>query len=135
MALVVPNVGEAEMLKRIVGDATTDVHLHLFVDNITPDEATVIGDFTEVFSQNYALKPLAGTWTVGTLGDPTPITYPQETWTFDGTGDGLAFSAYGYFVTADDDTTLLWTERFTDAPYNIPDTGGSISITPRLELE
>ena len=141
MALVVPAAGEAEMLERIVGNPTQttngNVHIHLYKNDYTPIESSVLGDFTELVDatdQNYALLPLtAASWN-STPSNPTAVDYTQQTWTFLGTPE-TAISVYGYFVTADNDTTLLWAERFTDAPYNIPGTGGSVSVTPILELD
>jgi len=140
MALVVPAAGEAEMLERIVGNPTQttngNVHIHLYKNDYTPVEGSVLGDFTELVDatdQNYALKPLtAASWSPSS-SNPTVMEYTQQTWTFLGIPDNF-IPVYGYFVTADNDTTLLWAERFTDAPYNIPETGGSVSITPKLEL-
>ena len=142
MALLVPATGEAEMLKRVIGLPTEsvdgNVHIHLYKNDYTPVEGSVLGDFTELIDatdQNYALVELiAATWGTPSGSDPTTIAYAQQTWTFLGT-PATAISVYGYFVTADDNTTLLWAERFTDAPYNIPDTGGSVSITPQLQLD
>jgi hypothetical protein len=41
--------------------------------------------------------------------------------------------AYGYYVTTTAGT-LLWVERFSGAPFQIPDGGGTISISARLTL-
>ena len=46
---------------------------------------------------------------------------------------GGPVSVYGYFVTNNAGTVLLWAERFTDGPYNLPSGGGSIKITPSIE--
>jgi len=132
MALLVPNVGEEEMLKRIIGDVSGgDVTLHLYGDNITPTETDTVSSYTELTGGNgYSKKVLDGTWTIS--GDPTGASYPEYEFSFNsGTGE----TVYGYFVTDSTDTVLLWAERFSDAPYTIPTGGGSIFITPKIQLD
>jgi hypothetical protein len=128
MALLVPNVGEQEMLERILNAVSVDnVKIHLYSDNVTPAEADTIASYTLVTSP--AAISLDGTsWdTTSVVGTAS---YAQQTFTYSGTG-----TAYGYVVTNDDGTILLWAERFTDGPYEIPSGGGTIKITPSISLD
>lgn len=134
MALVVPDLhGEILMLKYIVGlaDATNPV-IHLFANDITPTDSTVIGSLTECTIAGYApITLVSSNWTVGQVSGITTASYSERTFSF-----STAATAYGYYVT---DTTgggglLLWLERFSGAPFQIPDGGGSISITTKLVL-
>jgi len=130
MALVVPNSGEAEMLSRILGNATGDVVLHLYNNDYTPLEGSTVGDFAENSEGEYSAKTLAaGSWTIS--GDPTTATYNTEQ-EFAVTSGGI--SAYGYFVTDSGGTILLWAERFVDGLYDVP-SAGSIYITPKIQLD
>ena len=130
MALVVPNVGEVLLLsyslnKIAPGD---DVKLKLFKNDVTPDEDTVIGGLTEADTAGYAAISLAkADWTVASVGDVTTAEQPQKTFTLTGAGDH-----YGYYITDEAGTGLLWAERFSDAPHSIPSGGGTEKITVKL---
>lgn len=131
MALVVPDqLGEILMLKYIVGlvDAGNPV-LHLFRSDITPTDSTVIGDAQEATSAGYAAITLVSSnWTVGQSSGVTTAMYSERTFTFNTNA-----TIYGYYVTTTSNE-LLWLERFSGAPFEIPDGGGSISITTKLTL-
>jgi len=132
MALVVPNQGEVEMLARILNKNTPyDVELRLFVNDITPDENTVIGDLTESTGDGYSPQTLSGAnWTISTDGSGvTTAEYPQVTFTY----TGAEANVYGYYVTSNG--VLLWAERFSDGPYTIPSGGGEIKVTPKITLD
>ena len=126
MSLLVPAVGETEMLSRLLNkSATGDVKIHLYSDNVTPADGDVIGDYTLITSP--AAETLTGaSWTV-TAGTAS---YAQITFTFAG-----ADTAYGYLVTDAAGTTLMWSEIFTDGPYSIPSGGGTVKVTPTITLE
>jgi len=127
MALLVPNVGESEMLERILNGAD-DLVLHLFEVDHTPVEADVVTSYDEVSTGGYASIALTSPWTIS--GDPTEGAYPQVSFDFTG-----AATVYGYYVTNGDNSILLWAERFSDGPYNIPSGGGSVKITPKIQLD
>lgn len=127
MALLVPNVGEVEMLQRILNGAD-DLVLHLFSVDKTPAEVDVVTSYTEVSTGGYAAKILTSVWTIS--GDPTEGSYPQVSFDFTGSA-----TVYGYYVTNNNSSTLLWAERFSDGPYNIPSGGGSVKITPKIQLD
>jgi len=140
MALLVPNVGETEMLNRILGknSSPAGLSLKLFESDTTPAETDTHTSYTEPNDTSYAAASLSGaSWTITTDGGGvTEASYAQQTFTF--AGEGSAQNIYGYFVTTTDSgaaTVLLWAERFTDGPYTIPTGGGTIRITPKVRLD
>ena len=137
MALVVPNVGEEEFLKRILNiTSDTQVFVKLFINDYVPIETSVAADFTESVDASYVTYipfEIAGnSWTI-TQGDPTEAV-------FNGTGGDIDFpfasteTVYGYFLT-NNTGNLLWAERFTDGPYNILVDGGVVHVIPKMSLE
>lgn len=130
MALLVPNVGEKEMLERIL-NGTDDLVLHLYGNtggDHVPAETDVVTSYDEVNTGGYGQKALTAPWVIS--GDPTEGSYPQVSFDFTG-----AATVYGYYVTNGDSSILLWAERFSDGPYNIPSGGGSVKITPKIQLD
>lgn len=141
MALLAPNEGEVEILRRMVmahipvaGDT---LKLRLYKNNKTPAEGDTFLQYTQCNGTGYAPIALVGTsWTITTqTGDSSSASYAQQTFTFTaGTGD----TSYGYYITshyAAGDTRILWAEKYTDGPYVIPSGGGTIKITPRIVLD
>ncbi len=126
MSLLVPAVGETEMLGRLLNKETSDdVKIHLYSDNVTPADGDVIGDYTLITSP--AAQALTGaSWSI-TAGTAS---YAQITFTFSG-----ADTAYGYVVTDNTGAILMWSEIFSDGPYSIPSGGGTVKVTPTITLE
>lgn len=130
MTLYCPNDGEILLLQYIVGLTLADNPvLHLYSSDITPSDTTPKSSLTEVTSAGYApITLLSANWTVAPNGGVTTAMYSEQTFAF--STDAVA---YGYYVTNESDQ-LLWVERFSGAPYRIPDGGGTISITAKLTL-
>ncbi len=123
--------GEILLLQYIVGMVNADNPvLHLYSNDVTPSDSTVIGDLTQVAgSTGYAAKTLlSANWTTVQTGGVTTAIYSEQTFSF--TTDA---TAYGYYIT-DEANNLLWLERFSGAPFDLPDGGGTISITAKLAL-
>ena len=133
MSLLVPDVGEQEMLKRILNySATGDLVLHLYTNDVTPAEGDTVSTYTESTAAGYGASTLTGTdWTITTTTGTTEASYPQVTFTYTDTEPNV----YGYYVTDSGGTILIWAERFSDGPYNIPSSGGEIKITPKIQLD
>lgn len=132
MALVCPDVwGEILLLQYIVGMVNADNPvLHLYANDVVPSDSTIMADLTEVpTSTGYtAITLLSSNWTTVQSSGVTTAVYSEQTFTF--TTDA---TAYGYYVT-DQSNQLLWLERFSGAPFDIPDGGGTISVTAKLTL-
>lgn len=142
MALVCPDQkGEILLLQYIVGIAANMMGvsdnpvLHLYargatVDDITPTDLTVISDLVEVSTLTgyHAITLASAGWTTVQASGVTTAVYSEQTFTF-----STEATAYGYYVT-NQGGDLLWLERFSGAPFRIPDGGGTISITTKLTL-
>jgi hypothetical protein len=131
MALVIPNVSEVTLLNNMLNVATpTNTILHLYSNNLTPSSTTVVGDVTEVTSGGYsAITLTSSSWTVSTSGGGiTTASYAEQTFNIT-----TSATVYGYYITnvAGD---LLWLERFTAAPFQLPGSGGQVLITSQISL-
>lgn len=135
MALLVPDVGERELLRRALNvNAADDVKIHLYTNNKVPAEGDVLGAYTEATAAGYPAGGIAlagASWTIGTIANTTTAEYSQVSFDF----TAAEPSIYGYYVTNNASTILLWAERFSDGPYAIPSGGGSVKITPKIELD
>ena len=131
MALVIPNASEVKLLNNLLNiSAPTNTILHLYSNNLTPSSTTVIGNVTETASGGYAAITLtSSSWTVATSGGGiTTASYAEQTFNIT-----TSATIYGYYITnlAGD---LLWLERFTAAPFQLPGSGGQVLITSQLSL-
>ena len=130
--LVCPDVGEVLLLKYALNHTeATNVVLHLYTNDYTPIEGSVIGGFTECTASGYFAKTLTGTsFTVSTTEGVTTAEYAQQTFTLTGTS-----TDYGYYITNNAGSQVLWAERFSDAPHSIPSGGGTEKVTVKITLE
>lgn len=141
MPLVVPDIAEILMLQYIVNMIAQDGNpgpagghrlLRLFTNNHTPGESTILGSLTEASGGGYAPITLVGTsWTTTQAGGTTTAVYSERTFTFT-----TSVTVYGYYVTTIEGTPrLLWVERFSGAPFQLPAGGGEIAVTPKVTLD
>jgi hypothetical protein len=133
MALTVPDVkGEILMLQYIVGMVSPgNPVLHLFSNEPSPpiSDSTILANLTECTSAGYAAITLTSAlWTTTQLAGVTTAVYSEVTFNF-----GTNAVAMGYYVTTVSGD-LLWLERFSGAPFDIPNGGGTIGITSKLTL-
>ena len=128
MALIVPDVGKVELLKYMLKVSTSQNQiLHLYSNDPTISDLTVLGDLTEVSGGGYSPINITGTnWTVNQTN--TTASYPEQTFIFSSSA-----IAYGYYVT-NTDGDLLWCERFTNAPFSFPVSGGQLAIALNISL-
>ena len=124
MTLRVPTNSAVRMLKAIVNHtAPEDLVLKLFTnDGVMPS--------TEASGFGYAPRSLSGRSWQFVEGEPSHASHPEETFTF----TGNLGQVYGYFLVQEISGEVLWSERFTDGPYNIVNNGDKIRIVPRFEL-
>ena len=137
MAGVVPNCGEEQLLQLALGkDAQEDTTLKLFTNDISPSEASVVGDFTEAAGGGYAAKTLAkATWTVAVVAGVATGTYAKQTWTFTGALNGSA-TIYGYFIIGATSGVLIAAERAATVDQFAPaDADDTYSVTPVLKFK
>lgn len=133
MALLAPNEGEGAMLGMILNKVTpADVVLRLFQSNTTPAETDTTATYTEATFTGYSAITLTNAnWTI-TEGAPTYASYAQQTFTSSAGSQNQ--NVYGYYITNNAGTKVLWAERFSDGPYNIANNGDNIKVTPYVEL-
>lgn len=132
MTLLAPNNSEVVLLRYMLNHTVaTDVELRLYSNNHTPAESDVLGNYTQSSAAGYTAVSLPGTgWTVSTSLGTTTGQHADQVFSYT-TSDTI----YGYYVTNDAATQLLWSERFSSAPFSVPSGGGTITITPKIELE
>lgn len=132
MSLVVP-IAQLDTLLTLF--LNVEMRLKLYSNALTPDENTVIGDFTEVAGGGYAAIPLlAGNWFVDNLVYPVLGYQAEKTFTFTGPTSAPT-TIYGYYITNVAGTTLYWSESFPGSvtPF-IPGAGSTIKVTPRISF-
>ena len=98
MALVVPDLGEIELLTKLLKNTadTEDYILKLYKNNYTPIAATVVGSFTEADFTNYVDKTIARSdWaTPSTVSNKAESSVATQSWTCGVTTNTI----YGYYV-------------------------------------
>lgn len=131
MALNVPNGAEEIMLKAILNNAaqSENMVLQLYSSNTTPADTDVIGTYTLV-SSNFDNTTYTLTGTSWTIANGS-ASYAQQTFT----ATGAAGNVYGYVVKRASGGELMWSEKFSDGPYNIQNVGDQIKITPAITLD
>jgi hypothetical protein len=126
--LVITNASEILLLKYILNyTAASNVVLRLYKNDVVPSETDNISTYAESTESGYSAITLTGTnWSFNTVSGSTTATYAQQTFTF-----LVGATVYGYYVTNNVGTALLWAERF-EAPEVVGSLGGVIRITPVL---
>lgn len=134
MALVLADVGADLILNTFFNStAQQNLKLKLFVTDVTPADTNTVATYTEAVGGDYAAKTLTNnSWTVTSGNDPSDATYAQQTWTFTGalTTNG---TIYGYYVTDNAGTTLVWAEKFGTA-FTPANNGDQLKLTPAFQL-
>lgn len=125
--LSVPNEGELAMLVDLL---SFDHVLHLFKNNITPNNATILSNLTEADFAGYSAPTLLGGGWVTSSGDPSVATYAAQTFTCSATG--VAQTVYGYYLTRGG--VIRWCELFPTSRL-ISVVGASITVNPRITLQ
>ena len=135
MALVTPNLGELELLDKMLKDALSsdeDYILKLYGNDYTPDDNSAEASFTEPVFTNYAARTLTrAAWNDAvTISDKAETSYgtTPQSWTCGATGD----TVYGYYVTGATSGVVLWAERF--ATSRVLADGDILNLTPKFTL-
>ena len=133
MSLVVPNAGELIILQYMVNKTDPgDLILHLYSNDQSLVEGTVVGNLSENTEDGYVKATLAGAdWSTALVSTNTATaSHTEKTFAFT-----AGATVYGYYVTDNSEATLLWAERFSGAPFVLPSGGGTIAITPKVTLD
>lgn len=131
VTLLVPDEAEGTMLQVLVGlNASEEWVLKLYVNDRTPAAGDTEADYTEASGFGYAAIPLVAASWVLTLGGPSWVGYPQQTFTFTG-ALGLL---YGYYLVQASSGKIMGAERFPDPLPEILVNGDYVKVTPRFTL-
>ena len=131
MAGVLVNQGEVIMLEAAVNKlAGQNLVLRLFKNNYTPVEADTEAAYTEADFTGYAAITLAGATWATTVGAPSDVTYPEQTFT--SSANQAAQSIYGYYLTQVTSGKLVAAERFSNGPYTMQNNGDALKVTPKI---
>jgi hypothetical protein len=132
MALVIPDEGEVQLLKLLTGaGAQEDFSLKLYTNAGPPAETDTAASYTEVSGFGYSAITLAhgAGWTCSTTSGTSAAQFAQQTFSF----TSGPVTVNGYYIVGVTSGKVLWAEAFS-TPAAIPSLGGTIQLTPRLEL-
>lgn len=132
MSVIIPKTADELFLEIIFGKKNPSITqtLKLFKNDHVPTKNSILTDLIEADFQGYNGIVLNNyNWTIDTVSGVTSADYPQQVFLI----EELAV-IYGYYVTAEIDSIeyLLWLERFSDGPYELPPAGGSVAIELNL---
>lgn len=129
---LVPNTGEGQIVRLLTNSSTgqENPRLRLYKNNVTPSSTMTIADYTEATFTGYSSVTLSSaSWTV-VEGDPTYAEYTSGVpFTCSGTTSELI---YGFYLSSENSSTLLWSERFNFAPYTITYVGDALTPRPKI---
>jgi hypothetical protein len=133
MALVIPSSGKLELLDKMLKDALSDDEnyiLKLFINDVIPNESSVVDTFVEANFTGYSSKTLtrAGWKAAAIVANKAQSNYSQQSWTCGLTGN----TVYGYYLIGSNSNVLLWAERF-DSPRVLVNTD-TLNVTPVFTL-
>lgn len=129
MSLIITNAGKVQAVSYLIGKDTTvqNLKLKLYSNNVTPTADTIASDLVEVTGGGYSSVSLSGSsWVIS----ETTASYAQQTWNF----TGAVGNVYGYYVTTADDSTVIFSERFSDGPYVVAASGDIIRVTLSITM-
>lgn len=131
MSLLVPNTAQIYILNLLVNQ---NLKLKLFSNNHTPGITDTVASLTEVTGGGYTEVTLAfANWDV-TDGPPAVAIYDAfQDFEFTGVTGGPG-TIYGYYITDNGETQLIWEERFPTVPLT-PINGSLVRIKPRITLD
>lgn len=132
MSLVIPNASDEFILSLILGQklASSQQYLKLYKNNHVPTRETILTDLIESDQSGYNSIILnQSNWNIDTISGVTSAYYPEQTFVIEESA-----SIYGYYVTSIVNSIeyLMWAERFSNAPFQLPPAGGSIAINLNL---
>lgn len=131
MALKVPTVGEAALLKDLLGiTAPGPLTIKLYVDDKTPGDGDTAAGFTEMSTHGYSAKTITpGDWTVADDAGVAVATAVEQVWSFTA---AAPVTVFGYYV-VDAAGVLRWAERL-NSNFIVEFAGDTAKITPKFSL-
>lgn len=137
MAILVPDAGEVELLKRLLyaNSGSENGTLKLFSNNITPAESDTASTYTEATFSGYSTKTLTSTqsgstWAVPTTSTgTTSSTYGSAAQSWSPTSSQTIYGAYVIGATS----TTIWFSDLFSTPRSLV-SGDTLNYTPRIEM-
>ena len=130
MSLYVSDLGIAYQLAALIAKYGADnLLLHLYQNNYTPTDSSVIGSFTEATFDGYASQTIA-TWSTPSVTAHVASSAAAPN-VFTKSAGSTPNSIYGYYVTDSANTVMYWAERDPDAPIPMTSTGNTYTVTVR----
>lgn len=120
--------GREYTLSAILGNTTPgNYKLHLYKNSHVPDEQDELADYTEVDEDGYSYQELLkASWSIDQDLGLRSIVYPEVTFNIE-----EPVTIYGWFITDNAVTIVIWAQDFTDGPYSITDSG-TVKINLRI---
>jgi hypothetical protein len=136
MAMVLMDSGATQILnsyfKKVEPSAGNNLTLKLFVNDVTPADDDVVGDYTEATGGGYTAVTLsAASFTVSDVAGIRQAAYAQQQFIFTGALTGNA-TIYGAFI-VDADGVLICAEK-APASYTPVSAGNIYAVTPVFKL-
>jgi|SRR6516162_620944 len=134
MSIKVPDQGLQNLLEdlRLKLNSLGNIAIRLFNNNYTPAAGDTPSSYTEATFPGYSrVNTTLGAATIDTTAHKATTTAPIAT--FLCTGGGTTEQIYGYYV-LDASANLLWSERFTGAPFSMSNNGDVIAFQPLLTM-
>jgi len=128
VANVVVKTGDLEILGVLKAEDTL-FKGKLYKNDVTPSVATILADLTVANFSGYSNATLAWGTPFINGSDKGEMDASQLTWTHN--GGGTNNTIYGFYVVNDDETILIYAERFP-APILMDAIGAEIKYTPRF---
>jgi hypothetical protein len=129
MSFTTMYTGEVALLKYMLNYSAADnVKVHLYTNNYAPAKSDVLANYTESSAAGYSPITLVGSqFTVATVSSTSSAVYARQTFTYT-----TAENVYGYYITNNAASILIWAEEFSGAPFMIPSGGGTVGIDPNI---
>lgn len=112
--LLVPNASELTLLENMLSsfDGGSELKFKLYKNDVTPsDSLNLASSYTEATFTGYSETVIdPDEWTYATVSNKAKATYGSEP--LEWTVTGAAHDVYGYFVTDNAETNVIYAERF-----------------------
>lgn len=102
------------------------LRLHLFQNNIVPSRTTVLADLVEATFDGYAAVAI-NSWAVSVVSSHIATSLPTNQ-IFTKTSGATPNTIYGYYVTNNANSQLLWCERDPAAPFTMSVAGTQYAV-------
>jgi hypothetical protein len=122
MSIIITNIAKQKFLENFF--SVENLTLKLFSNDVTPSSTDDSDSFEEFSGGNYSSVELnSSEWNI-TSSD---VFYPQINWSF----ENVSGNIYGYYI-VDQNDSVIFAERFPNAPYAVSNSGDEIAVSLNL---